>query len=1471
MSTAGQAIGGLVGGVVGAFVGGPTGAIYGAQIGMMAGGYLDPPKIKGNHPRSDLSVQSATYGAPLGSGYGNYATYGNVFWVEGNSLRQIDGEDGGGKGGPSKPTPDEVYGTFAIGFGEGEIAAFGRIWCNGNLVYDPTSGTIGAQMANGDIAGSMTLYLGSATQLPDDRIQADYGVAYCPAWRGMHYIVFKDWPMADYGNTLMGMQVKAEIINSADVTQYARLIYEDALLADVNTYPGAGSTQYGYFNPQFIDGLFRCDIASQANGYAYSFGVSLEAVLIDQQVGSYTTGVLGYIGTITAGVVEFVGGTTGTFKVAGVDFKTKTSDANNTCHGMAVGADGRLYVLEVVAGVGLIKIYDGSTLALISSGANGSIGWGASNVALPAIPGTPATFCVEPDGVHVWMAAQAFGDSYFKLCVLSPSGDLSDVHSFNSTTEGHLGPYALSASVTALNGICCGINNHGGFFVYTRNAIIAPVSVELADIVADRCLRSGLLTPADIDTTLIDQLVRGYRVPEAMSIRSSLEPLQGAWPFDTIPSGYKLKFVPRGGSSIITIDSSELGAAGDAGTPGVRLTQSREMASQLPRKVQISYIDSNREYDKGTGPGAERLNTDAVNVQALDMPIVLNAGEAAGIEETLLYLYWLERVDVAFVLPPTYAALEVADIITIVDGAATYLLRLTEINYLADGRLECKAKYNNPAIYSPSAVGQEGQSTGQVLSHAGPTNMRLLDMPCVDSTTMNMPGMLSVACGSYTGWTGGTIYESDDSGQSWTGVQGFSAPGSIFGYANNALAAGATHIIDTANSINVRIYSGALSSVTELAMFNGSNHFAIGLNGRWEIIAARTVTAESDGTYTLRNLMRGRFGTEQYVGTHAVFDQVVLLDPAAVRFIGMDVAAINQARLWRAVTRGQLIDSAASESVTYAGVNLECLSPIQIRGAKNAASDWSIEWTRRTRTPVEPFSGIAAPLGETGEAYEIEIWDSTFATLKRTITGLSSASATYTNAQQVTDFGAVQKLIYVKVYQLSATVGRGYAGQGVCGNQALLNVKSLMHFDEAPAAYGRVLGLHCDGTNGSTTFTDVTGKTVSVYNGAQISTAQYPSLTGKTSSAYFDGVDDYATVSSASDFNFGAADWTIRFWYRPVSQGAYSAIISGDEPDQPLTIYHGSSINGGYPMVAVGPSGAAWFAGASGITLGAVSNGTWYHIEIARSGDTFYAFKDGSLIATGTTDSTGQSVGNIGSFTFGRNGSSHYLSCYLSEVEIYNGIAFHTSSFTPPTAPFTDAGPVIIDQAQNAITVVGTAVTVSDSSAFGGICLQADQSAGYVLTPVIPLADSYWTIDFWINPNALPSPGSTSGCIQYGSGSSGNDGFCVALYNSGQIACISTHGVEINAGFASAGTRTHVFIQRSGPTIYIGSGGSVGGSISISSTSFGAEKSFRIGYANTLYHDPKQIKIDEFRVFAGEAKYPLSGTYSIPVNPFPDL
>lgn len=60
------------------------------------------------------------------------------------------------------------------------------------------------------------------------------------------------------------------------------------------------------------------------------------------------------------------------------------------------------------------------------------------------------------------------------------------------------------------------------------------------------------------------------------------------------------------------------------------------------------------------------------------------------------------------------------------------------------------------------------------------------------------------------------------------------------------------------------------------------------------------------------------------------------------------------------------------------------------------------------------------------EGYEVEIMSG--AILKRTITGLTSPTTIYTAAQQTTDFGSNQISVSVRVYQLSAMVGRGYAG-----------------------------------------------------------------------------------------------------------------------------------------------------------------------------------------------------------------------------------------------------------------------------------------------------------------------------------------------------------------------------------------------------------------------------------------------------------
>src|SRR5574340_611266 len=118
MSSVGQVAGGIIGATIGFFTGGPMGAVYGAQIGMTAGALIDPPKGPTiNGPRlSDLSVQTSTYGAHIPRVYGAVALTGNVFWLEGNKLKEVvKKQSSGGKGGGGGATTRtySYYATFA--------------------------------------------------------------------------------------------------------------------------------------------------------------------------------------------------------------------------------------------------------------------------------------------------------------------------------------------------------------------------------------------------------------------------------------------------------------------------------------------------------------------------------------------------------------------------------------------------------------------------------------------------------------------------------------------------------------------------------------------------------------------------------------------------------------------------------------------------------------------------------------------------------------------------------------------------------------------------------------------------------------------------------------------------------------------------------------------------------------------------------------------------------------------------------------------------------------------------------------------------------------------------------------------------------------------------------------------------------------------------------------------------------------
>lgn len=1061
MSSLGQVAGGIVGGAIGFMIGGPfgwaKGALYGAQIGITVGGLIDPPKGPNlSGPRlSDLSAQTGTYGTPIPRIYGTVATHGNVIWLQGNKLTEVARkEKQGGKGGGGGATVKtySYYATFAVGLADvsktGPIQGVRRIWVGGNLIYDAGSDDLETIIASNQAAQGFRIYFGDDDQMPDPRMQADLGVANCPAYRGLAYIVFYDFALKDYGNSLMAAQVKVEIakyVVTAHVGQVSKYTIsspyqDDAVNTSAFRFDGvsvyyavpdndtriSANPSVSIFSHNVLDGKSKIYKGEQSvSGATWGIGLGKSDRFIFGGKGSNPSVIS--IGSAGADTTTY-GSSTELFAILGGSYYTASNGELLEFYAGNVASPIRRFAAP-------FPISASPTNNFWACYANGlHVYFGVTNTSGGKVlvrfnhDGSVHDYVAVPPGITAISVCES-GNIYY-----ASGSSLRLTRDFFSTSEAIYTDGNLPTSLNfpfevfeAANDVICvaasGLTSFS-LTVYVMSPRMEPVGENLSGILKSECVQSGLLSLTDIDASDIDQSVMGYRVSQTGAIRGAIEPLQGAWPFDVIQSGYKIKFVRRGKSPVVTVDAEQLDARQADSAPGVQITLANEMDTQLPRAVSLKYLDIGREYDLSE-QAAERLNTDAVNRREIEMPIVLSANEAAGMSEVLLYLYWLERRDVSFSLPPEYRYLEPADVITVTGEWGQYDLRLTRINLESDGRLACSAKFNAAAIYTPTAQGAEGEAPAQTIPLDGPSVYIMLDVPLL-SDSYNSPGWPAAMAGYTNGWPGGVIYRSVDGGQTWTDLQGFTSPVSM-GYARGALGAGRFDIVDASSVLDVDMMAGDLSSIDELAQFAGGNALAYGAPGRWEICSPRTVTLNADGSLRMTDWLRGRFGTEWAASLHQSGDALVLLTDPDLAWISMESGAIGLARDYRGITSGRSIDTDTTRSETYSAVNLTPLSPVYLNGSRHPSTrDWSLSWTRRGRVSPDWRSSVDVPVGEASEAYEVEIYDgSGYATVKRTLTA-STPAAAYTSAQQVTDFGANQATLYVRVYQISATVGRGY-------------------------------------------------------------------------------------------------------------------------------------------------------------------------------------------------------------------------------------------------------------------------------------------------------------------------------------------------------------------------------------------------------------------------------------------------------------
>ena len=240
LATAGGAVGTAIGGTTA--IGAATMASAGQIIGAMGGKVIDQ-KIFGNGSQpvqgpslQRIRIQSSTEGSHIPRVWGAVRIAGQLIWSTKfrETITQSQSQQGSAKGlsSSSSAATGSAYSydiSFALLLAEGKINNIGRMW------------TDGKPLSPADV--TMRLYKGDELQTPDSLIEAAEGSGNVPAYRGMAYIVFENFPLSRYGNRIPQITIEVFRKPQSEITtdpSSAPIKDVSQLLRGVALSPGSG-------------------------------------------------------------------------------------------------------------------------------------------------------------------------------------------------------------------------------------------------------------------------------------------------------------------------------------------------------------------------------------------------------------------------------------------------------------------------------------------------------------------------------------------------------------------------------------------------------------------------------------------------------------------------------------------------------------------------------------------------------------------------------------------------------------------------------------------------------------------------------------------------------------------------------------------------------------------------------------------------------------------------------------------------------------------------------------------------------------------------------------------------------------------------------------------------------------------------------------------------------------------------------
>jgi hypothetical protein len=993
LALAGSAIGAAVGGTIL----GVSAATIGFVAGEVAGNLLFPQKQTSEGPRvGDLSVQSSTYGSAIPIIYGTMRVAGNVIFS--TPKREVKNEQtSGGKGGPKITTTTYTYNVdMAIALCEGPIDGIRKMWLNGKLVYDASTGaSITSSVASSIHAEGWKVYLGDEAQLPDPTIETTVGVGNVPGYRGMAYIVFDHLDCPNGQVPQLSFEIVASGTSGPSSITFEEVPAPDAPLFALASIVGNRVWQFvgdngaqpvysagpGFFSSEGVrlfstsDGGDAAPISVQGGSYAmfrsFAPGPSYETVLsiivVDLDTGETSTPLQYIPGTSSNSLSpafaaydpisgDFCAITSAETDIRGMSitiFSTQAlTDILMTPSTPMAFYNSVVYTCGTSAGETFLNSYDTSGALIDSVGAGEDCGFAgnllvhASGSGVYVVQGASNPSTVDR---KVWKIT---GGEWVLLCATAHYDNTADSAWTYWTNDfyGIFGPSVAS----------------GGNVTYTtvRYDCFDSDDVPVGDIIEAVCERAGL-DVSQIDTSDCTDTVHGFAISQVAPARNTVDPIVRTFFVDAIETDGELKFQRRAGkTAIATIPYDDLGTnAGDQAIDPFPMARTQE--AELPRSVALTYYNWASDYQPGTEM-ARRQVTSSVNDLTDQLPLATSPDQMATAAATLLYDAWALRTMRATSLPRSYAYLDVGDNVSVEYPRGTYtnkrLTKITDTGQL----MQVEMVDSDPSVYSLTIPGATPANPQAGVEYIAPTKMVLLDIPILRDDDNNA-GLYGAFAGLSTDWNGTVVFRADAAGV-FSQAGSVTSAGSI-GTALTALGDWTPNFVDETNTVDVQMVSGTLSSVTRDQMLDtDANACVIGS----EVLQFRTATSLGGGQYRLSGLLRHQRGTEWATSVHAAGDRFVLLQTTGMLRFTMDVSEVGASRKYKAKSIGGTDET--NSTFTNTATGLKPFSPVNPRRITDIQGNIGYQWDRRTRLAENWLAGTV-PLGEDSEVYDVELLD----------------------------------------------------------------------------------------------------------------------------------------------------------------------------------------------------------------------------------------------------------------------------------------------------------------------------------------------------------------------------------------------------------------------------------------------------------------------------------------------------------------